>query len=125
MAKESKKPVAKFVTGLGMSVILSLSSVLLLAFAVKKTGLSGTAVKFILEFVKVFAIFVGCVFGLSGNKKGLKGALMGALVTIATYLLFSIISGDFSMSYKTGIDLIASAAAGLISGGILNVKRKE
>lgn len=125
MSQKVKKPVAKFITGLGMAVILSLLSVLLLAFIVKKTGLGGRAVGLITSFVKVFAVFTGCVFGLSGKKKGLKGALMGVSVTLATYLLFSAISGDFSVNLKTAIDSALSAVAGLIGGAILNVKGKE
>lgn len=115
----------KFLIGLGVSLIMCLGGVLLLAVVVTGSSLSGSALLLITEFIKILAIFIGCFFGVRGKKGWLKGSLMGVALIVLSYILLSIISLQFSFNGKIFIDILFGGLAGLISGSVaVAVKNK-
>lgn len=112
-------------SGTGIGVIFSLVAVLIFAFIVNACGLNSGVVRWVNQFVKFVAVFVGCFFALKGRFGYLKGALTGLLIFVITYLIFAAIVGTYVFDARFFIDAAFGLIAGAISGIIaVNVKRR-
>ena len=106
------------------AVIITLFSVLVFAFIVKFALLNSGVVKAVNQFIKIISILLGCTFFIRGNMGLLKGALLGALTTLITYLLFSLFGAGVNFDGSFILDLVFTAIIGGISG-ILAVNFKK
>lgn len=106
------------------AVIITLFSVLIFAFIVKFALLNNGVIKAVNQFIKIISIFLGCAFFIRGNMGLIKGAILGALTTIITYLLFSLFSGVVAFNGSFLLDVLFTAIIGAISG-ILAVNFKK
>ena len=76
------------------------------------------------QAVKVLAVFVGCLAGVRGEKGWIKGVGVGLLFTALSYLAFSCVGGDFSLSWLILAETAIGAVAGALSGAIsVNLRR--
>ena len=73
--------------------------------------------------IKVLAVFIGCFFAVKGENGLIKGVIYGAIITIVSFLFFSLLSGSFSLDLNFLWDLLLGIAVGGISG-IVAVNRK-
>ena len=106
--------------GAGVALALSLASVAILACL----PLSGAIVYPIAQTVKVLAVVLGTLVFVRGEKGWLKGGGIGLMFTALSYLAFSAIGGDFSLSWLILVEVLLAFVAGALAGAIaVNIKR--
>ena len=105
---------------------LAFSLLLAIVFAVilRAGSISDKVIYPVNQAIKVVAVALGTLLFVRGEKGWLKGGVIGLIFTALSYLAFSALGGDFSLSWL----IIAELAVGFFSGalsGILavNVKR--
>ena len=98
-------------------VIVSLVSVLAFAILVKLFPLSQGVVRTVNQFLKAMAVVLASVIAVKGSGGLFKGALIGAIGSVLTAILFSWVGGDMA----TLLTLICETAFGLIVGAIAGV----
>ena len=109
-----------------IAVLISMVSVLVFALIVKSTDIGEDAIGYVNLGIKILSVVVGCLIGFKrGSGSGwLKGLLSGLLYVLISFFVFSLISGAFSLSDLSWVDVVTGAAVGLISG-VLTVNLKK
>jgi putative membrane protein (TIGR04086 family) len=113
--------------GLLISIISSLIAILIFAFLLKFIDFSDLTINIINQIIKVISIFLGMKKMLANNKeKGLlKGLLLGALYSIFTFAIFSILNNKWDFSLKLLFDTLFDMAVGSIFGTlVVNMSKK-
>ena len=104
---------------------LAVSLLLAVGFAVLlRAGVGEGWIYPINQLLKAVAIVVGVFTAVQGEKGWLKGGGAGLLFTGLSYLAFSAIGGDFSLSWLILLELAIAFLTGAISG-ILTVNLKK
>lgn len=102
------------------AVLLALGVSLLLAvtFAVvlRATSWGENIIYPVNQIIKVIAVMVGTLTFVRGEKGWLQGGLVGLLFTALSYLAFSSLGGDFSLSWLIFLELGITFLAGALSG---------
>ena len=112
------------IKGAFTAVIITLFSVLIFGGVVKVAILNQAVIKAVNQFIKIISVFLGCSFCVRGKMGLLRGAILGVLSTILTYLIFSLFSGEIYKGTNFMFDLIFMAVIGAVSGIIaVNVKK--
>ncbi len=108
------------------ALIISIFAILLFAIILKFVNMSDLTVKIINQIIKVLSIFLGCFIALRKNGKlGLyKGIIIGLIYTVISFLVFSMLDGNFSFSSSIVYDLLFSGVIGGICG-LLAVNSKS
>ena len=109
--------------GILISLIFTAISILIFAYVLYLFSIPNEVIKPINYLIKVLAVFIGCYFSVSGEKGLLKGCLYGAIITIISFLFFSLLSGRFILDITFLWDLLLGVVVGGI-GGIVAVNRK-
>ena len=109
-----------------IAVLVSMVSVLVFALIVKATDIGDDAIKYVNLGIKIVSVLIGCLIGFKrGSGSGwLKGLLSGLLYVLTSCLVFSAISGGFSATDLSWLDLVTGAVVGLICG-VLTVNLKK
>ena len=76
------------------------------------------------QTLKVVSILAGTLFFIRGEKGWLKGGGVGLLFTALSYLAFSAIGNDFSLSWLIFAEIFFAVMAGAI-GGIIAVNLRQ
>lgn len=106
------------------AVVFSLAYVLVFTLIVHLTQLSSTVIKPVNQVFKIIAIALGSLLFIRGQKGYIKGALTGLTTVFVNYIVFSIISGSFSLSWTFLLEILISSSSGLIAGIIaVNLKK--
>jgi len=121
---KGNKTLLKTAEGAGIICGICLISVLLFALAIKIFSISSSVIKPVNTIIKAAAITLGCIFSVCGEKGYLKGALTGVIGVAATFLLFSAIGGELSLSWKILLELLFGGIVGAI-GGIIAVNIRK
>ena len=109
-----------------ISYIMVLVLVLIFALIVNKAFLGERVIKIVNQILKMLAIFIGCIFGLKGDKGYIKGGVVGLIFAIITYITFALIGSPIKFSAKLIFDLLILTAWGLVSGSLaVNLRKKE
>lgn len=107
------------------AVIFSLVCVLVFSLLLELFSISVAAVKPVNQALKIVAIALGGILFIRGGRGLVKGVIYGLIAITATYLLFSIISSSFSVTWLFALEMALGAVAGGISGIIgVNIKRR-
>ncbi len=109
--------------GILISLIFTAVSILIFAYILYLFSLPNEVVKPINYLIKVLAVFIGCLFAVRGEKGLLKGCLYGGIITIISFLFFSLLNGNFSLDATFLWDMLLGIVVGGI-GGIVAVNRK-
>ena len=124
MEKTSNNGVACVIKGVLTAVITALIGVLVFALVIKITVLSSNAVKTVNQFIKILAVFLGCVVAVRAEKGLIKGALIGVISNFTIYLVFSTLGGVSIFTLSFLIDTIFLLIVGGITGVIaVNLKK--
>lgn len=129
--KEKIKSNASFVISLLKSailgVIVSIVFVLILAFVLKFVELSDGVITVIDEVIKIVSIFIATISLVkkSPYKILFKSALLGAVYTILTFIVFSALRGSYSFGLGLIIDIVLGAVVGIIIAIILNIFTRD
>ena len=106
------------------AVVFSLVFVLIFTLVIQLASLTSAVIKPINQVFKIVAIAGGGLLFIRGDRGLIKGLVYGVCAVLITYLLFSVISGSFSISWLFILEIVLGAAAGSISGVIaVNIKK--
>lgn len=108
------------------AITVSLVAILLFAFIIKLTSIGDSFISPLNQAIKGISILMGCFYALKQtNSNGLvKGILVGVLYTMLSFLIFSLLNGQFGYSKTFVNDLLFGAIIGAICGVIaINFKR--
>lgn len=113
-----KQKIAGLVKGVLFSLIFTAVAVLLLAVLYKFVEMSDGAIKIANQIIKIASVALGVKIALKKDKsKGLlKGAIVGVLYTILSFVLFSLLAKNFSFSLSLVTDIVFAGLVGLIFG---------
>ena len=94
------------------------SLVLTVAFSIVLTvgNLSDKLIPPVNVCLKVLSIFVGCALAVRGEKGWIKGLTVGLLFVFLSGLLYTVLGGDFSLSWLIVLEVLLGAFAGALSG---------
>ena len=121
--KQNFSQVAK---GILIALAVSLIGILIFAVVLRFVNFSDMGIKITNQIIKILSVLLGVFICLKKDKsKGLiKGTIVGAIYTISSYLLFSILVASFSFSASIIYDLIFSSIVGLVCGVLfVNLKK--
>ena len=112
------------ICGVMLALACSLLSAVIFANVLRATAIPEKLVYPINQGIKVLSITIGALLFVRGEKGWLKGGTIGVLFTALSYLAFSAIGGDFSLSWLIFAELLLAFFAGACSGIIaVNVRR--
>ncbi len=112
------------VKGLLLALACSLFFTLVFACVLRYANLSSKLVYPVNQAIKSLSIAIGVLFFTRGEKGWLKGLGTGILFTALSYLVFSAIGGDFSLSWLILAELALGAFTGAVCGIIaVNIRR--
>ena len=124
MLENVKQFFSGVIKGVLTAVIITLVGVLIFAGIVKFALLNSGVIKAVNQFIKIIAIFLGISLNIRGSNGLLRGAIMGFLTTVITYLLFSLFCGEMVFGSSFLLDLIFTSVIGGITG-IISVNMKK
>ena len=105
------------VKGVAFAMAVSLLAAIVLAVLLRGGFLSNVIIYPINQAVKSVALALGVLLFIRGEKGLLKGVAVGLLFTAVSYLAFSAIGNDFSLSWL----ILAELALAVIIGGISGI----
>ena len=107
-----------------LALAVSLLAALAFAVILRVSGMGERWIYTINQGLKAISVMVGVFVFVQGEKGWLKGGCVGVLFTGLSYLAFSAIGGDFSLSWWIVVELFLSLFAGVVGGAIaVNVRR--
>lgn len=111
----------------GVSIALGSALVLALLFAlvVYFGGVGKSVIYPVNQGIKVVAVALGVLFSVRGEKGWLKGGIIGTAFIMLSYLAFSALGGDFSLSWLILAELLFGFLVGALCGIIaVNVRHE-
>ena len=110
--------------GAALALGFSLLAVIIFANILRFTPLPDKVIYPVNQTVKVVAILLGSLLFVRGEKGFLKGGAIGLIFTALSYLAFSAIGGNFSLSWLIFAELALAIIAGVVGGAIaVNLRR--
>ena len=122
--ENSNGGVFSIVKAVGLALGASFLSTIILACILRVSSLPDKAVYPITQTLKVVFILLFSLLCIRGEKGWLKGGAVGLLFTALSYLTFSAIGGDFSLSWLVFAELGLGLFAGVI-GGVIGVNLRR
>ena len=110
-----------------VGVVTSILLVLLFAFILKFVDLSSGVITIVDQIIKIVSIFVA-IFVLAKNSSDkllVKGLIVGAIYSVLTFIVFSILNGGINISIAIFTDIAFSALVGGVSAILLNIVAKK
>ena len=115
----------RIIKGVGLALAFSFLASVVFASILQFSPLPDKVIYPINQTVKVVAIVLGALVCVRGEKGLLQGLAIGGLFTALSYLAFSALGGDFSLSWLIFAELALALFVGAISGAIaVNLKRE-
>ena len=112
--------------GAGFALGFSILAVVVLANILRVTPLPDRVIYPINQTIKVVAIVLGSFLFVRGEKGFLKGGTISLIFTALSYLSFSALGGDFSLSWLVIVEVLLSVFAGVIGGAVaVNLRRNS
>lgn len=107
-----------------LALAVSFLSTVVLAAILRITTMPHKAIYPITQTLKVIFVLLASLLFIRGEKGWLKGGAAGLIFTALSYLTFSAVGGDFSLSWlvlvEVGLALFAGALGGVIG---VNLRR--
>ncbi len=109
-------------------VFIALASVLLLtvvfACVLRAGNLASASIYPVNQGIKAVSVALGVFLSVRGEKGWLKGSGIGLGFTMLSYLVFSSLGGDFSLSWLLFLELFLGVFSGALCGIIaVSVRR--
>lgn len=116
--KENKLCIAKIILASIIAVIVSLGLILIFALLIKWFNWSDNVITPVNIVIKLVSIAVGVLIATkSGEKRMLKGTLVGLSYVLVSFIVFSLLIGKFSF----GVDNVWDLLLGVVGGGIIGI----
>ncbi|MBQ4053793.1 MAG: TIGR04086 family membrane protein [Clostridia bacterium] len=107
-----------------LSLAVSLLAAVVFAVILQAAPMAQGTIYTINQVLKAVALAVGVFAFIRGEKGWLKGGVSGLLFTGLSYLAFSAIGGDFSLSWLIFAELAITFLVGAICGSLaVNMKK--
>ena len=111
--------------GISVALTVTLIGVFIFAFVIKIACLNSGVIKAVNQFIKILSIFLACNFSIKSKGGFVKGAIIGLLSTLVTYLIFALMGSGANFDGSFILDLVFGLIVGAISGTItVNLKRE-
>ena len=103
-----------------MALALAFSFLVVVIFAniLRFTPLPDSVIYPVNQTLKVLCVLLGALSFVRGEKGFVKGAAIGLLFTALSYLSFSALGGDFSLSWLIFAELFLALFSGAVGGAI-------
>lgn len=112
------------IKGTGLALALSLILALLFAVLLRCAYIPDTLIYPVNQTIKAVSLALGVLLCVRGEKGFIKGGGVALLFTALSYLAFSSIGGDFSLSWMIAVELFLAVMVGALSGSIaVNLRR--
>lgn len=109
----------QFLKGLIVSLIVSFALILLFALIIKFTNLSEGWIVPINLVIKALSVAVGVIIFTKSRSGGFKkGVILALCYTTLAFVIFSALSGAFSIGWELLLDYAFTAVVGIIVGVI-------
>ncbi len=112
------------VKGLLCALVTALLLAVIFASILQAFPLPDSVIYPVNQVIKGVAIALGAVLFVRGEKGWLKGGAVGLLFTALSYLGFSALGGDFSLSWLILLELVLALLTGAL-GGALGVNLRQ
>ena len=112
------------VKGVGIALLFSLLLSVIFANVLVVAPLSDKVIYPVNQVVKMLSVAIGTLAFVRGEKGWLKGGGIGLLFTALSYLAFSALGGDFSLSPLLISEVLLALLTGVICG-IFAVNRRR
>lgn len=116
--------VFSIIKGVLLALAAAFLSTIIIACIMRICGLPDKAVYPILQTVKTVLVLAVCILVVRGEKGWLKGGAIGLIFTALSYLTFSAVGGDFSLTWLIFVELGLAVFAGVL-GGIIGVNMRR
>ena len=104
------------IKGVGFALLLSLLLSVIFANVLIAAPMGDKAIYFVNQIVKMLSVAIGTFAFVRGEKGWLKGGGIGLLFTAFSYLTFSALGGDFSLSPLLIGEILLALLTGVICG---------
>lgn len=109
---------SRIIKGIFIALTVALGGILIFAGVVRVARLNESVIKAGNQFIKILAIFLGCLSGVRVNRGAIKGSLIGLGFSLLIQLIFGIMgNGQFGVHFI--LDLLFSLIVGGIAGIII------
>lgn len=114
----------QIIKGVGLALAVSLIATIIFATVLRVSALPDKVIYPVNQTLKLLAVAIG-TFGFVRGEKGLvKGVGIGLLFTALSYLTFSALGGDFSLSWLIFGELFLTILCGGICGALaVNIRK--
>lgn len=114
----------QIIKGVALALAFSLLSTVILAIVLLCTPLPDTVIYPVNQVIKALAIALGTISFIRGEKGFIKGGVVGILFTALSFLAFSAIGGDFSLSWLILLETLLAVIIGALCGALaVNMRR--
>ncbi len=113
--------------GVIYAVVLTLILVLVFAMVIKWANLDDTIIKPVMQVIKVLCIFMGTRITIKNatNMGWMYGGIVGMLYMMFTFIIFSLVDGNFVIGFMAINDLIFQTVAGVMSAFLIRMRNKD
>ena len=110
-----------------IGVIVSILMVLAFAFALKFVDLNSATISLIDQIIKIVSVVAAVGVLSKSNSQSLlvKGIAVGAVYSLLTFVVFSVLNGGLNFGVATLTDMVFSAMVGGATAMLLNILRKK
>lgn len=110
-----------------IGIVATLIMFIIFAVVLKFVDLPSGVVVYINDIIKALSVFLMMFFMKKFNdgKLIIKGAICGLIYGVLTYIIFSIINGEFVFDMSIVFDLLFAVVVGIISAIILNLLSRK
>ena len=107
-----------------LALAVSLLSAVVFAVIIRAVPCGAGTIYTVNQAIKGVSLAVGVMVFVRGEKGWLKGGCIGLLFTALSYLAFSALGGDFSLSWLILTELVTAFFIGAIAGALaVNLKK--
>ncbi len=108
----------QIIKSVALALALALLSTVIFATVLRVTALPDKVIYPINQTVKAVSLVFGVCTFVRGEKGWIKGGAAALLFTALSYLTFSAIGGDFSLSWLIIVEVLFTLAAGALGGAL-------
>ena len=106
------------IKGAGLALACSFLAAVVFANILRFTPLPDSVIYPVNQTVKIIAVCLGTLVFVRGEKGFIKGGGIALVFTALSYLAFSSLGGDFSLSWLIFAELGVALFAGVVSGAV-------
>lgn len=110
-----------------LAILITLIGIVILAVVLKFANLNLTVISYINDIIKAISIFIMilCIKRAGEEKLLLKAILAGAIYSVFSFTIFSILNGGFVFNLGFVYDLLFAIIVAVITSIILNILKRK